>query len=83
MPKFDIQTIERWDILVGYTIDADTAEVAVRKIVTGSATGISFERQVIPPDQEVLRIVGITNHDTKEIINDEARLTNLMGSNFN
>jgi hypothetical protein len=75
--------LERWDILVCYTVDADSAEIAVRKIVTGCAAGISAERQDTPPDQEVLRIIGITNHDTKEIINDEARLTNLMGSNFN
>jgi hypothetical protein len=83
MPKFDIQTLERWDILVGYTVDADTAEVAVRKIITGCAANVSAQRQDISPDQEVLRIIDIKNHDTKEIINDETRLTNLMGSSFN
>jgi hypothetical protein len=83
MPKFDIQTLERWDILVGYTIDADTPEVAVRKIVTGCAANDSTQRQENDSDQEVLRIIGIKNHDTKEIINDEARLTNIIGSSFN
>lgn len=53
MTKFDIQTCERWDFVVCYTIDATSPEVAVRKIVTGGAAYVSSQHQEINPTQEV------------------------------
>jgi hypothetical protein len=83
MPRFEIQTYEQWDFVVRYTVDAASPEVAVRMIAAGKVPITSFQHQEINPAQEVVRILGVTNHDTQEQINDEGKLNSLLGCSFN
>ena len=83
MPRFEIQTYERWDFVVHYAVDAASPEVAVRLIATGRVPYDHFQHQEINPTQEVVRILEVTNHDTQEQINDEGRLNSLLGCSFN
>ena len=83
MPKFEIQTYEQWDFVVRYAVDAASPEVAVRMITKGMAPYVSAEHQTTDPAQEVLCILGVTNHDTQEQINDEGKLNSLLGCSFN
>jgi len=83
MPKFEIAAYERWDHVVQYQIEAPSLETAVRMITKGVVPYVSAEHQTTDPAQEVLCILGVTNHDTQEQINDEGKLNSLLGCSFN
>jgi hypothetical protein len=83
MPKFEIAAFERWDHVVKYQIEAPSLETAVRMITKGMVPYVRAEHQTADPTQEVLCILGVTNHDTQEQINDEGKLNSLLGCSFN
>ena len=83
MPRYEISAFERWDHIVQYHIEAPSLEFAVRMITKGMARYVSAQHQTTDPAQEVLRILGVTNHDTQEQINDEGKLNSLLGCSFN
>ena len=78
MPTLEVETIERWEYDVRYHVAATDVEEAMRRILAGDVEYDSAELRERAPQQEVHRILRVTNEDTSKVIESERRLRALQ-----